>query len=374
MRLPLYSIPPDAYLFAAKLAAHGGPNEKEEPVRQWCAFELIRAYGLTVSDLSFEEEVRVGSKTYRIDILVKRNGLPWLVVECKEPQHKKHEDGLAQAISYAGSVNVSAEYAVYTNGTAWQVKRRVDGDWTAVPDIPVSGPARPLGSIDELLLTVELVSPLLHKLDEPLSSNEARVYLEALQRFFHGPNLIAVGVDHDLRFAADNLLRVISTDPKESDYCHEKLTGAARYAEIYRAKTGDGFPLPEPRNGESVFLFMPSLSASIHSMLETGQSGGGLNRTLLRMFLALLSYGREQAHADYPPLPAYLHTELRNFLAHALSLSLDVRLPDALEEKFTSDLKHYTRPAWNDLMGNEVREPRRLGPFQKIWHTLRHRG
>ena len=96
---------------------NGGLNAKEEPVRQWCAFELIRAYGLTVTELTFEKKVRVGSKIYRIGILVQRNGLPWIVVECKEPGCTKHDDGLAQAISYAGAATISAEYAVYTNGT-----------------------------------------------------------------------------------------------------------------------------------------------------------------------------------------------------------------------------------------------------------------
>ena len=108
VRLSFYSPPRAAYLFASKLSAQGGANEREEPVRQWCAFELMRAYGIMIVDLSFEEEVRVGSKIYRIDILVRRNGLPWIVVECKEPKHKKHDEGLDQAVSYAGAVTVSA--------------------------------------------------------------------------------------------------------------------------------------------------------------------------------------------------------------------------------------------------------------------------
>lgn len=63
------------------------------------------------------------------------------------------------------------------------MNRYVDGEWHDVPDIPVSGPTRPLGSIDELLRTVELVSPLLHKLDEPLAGQDARLYLKDVTNF-----------------------------------------------------------------------------------------------------------------------------------------------------------------------------------------------
>lgn len=373
MRLPFYSIPPDAYLFASKLAAHGRPNEKEEPVRQWCAFELIRAYGVTVADLSFEEEVRVGSKTYRIDILVRRNGLPWIVVECKEPKHTKHDDGVAQAMSYAGAVTISAEYAVYTNGTAWQVKRRVEGEWNAVPDIPVSGPTRPLGSIDALLLAIEEVSPLLHKLDEPLSGNDARLYLEALQVFFSGANLITAGVDHDLRIATDNLLRVLSTGPDNGHYSRDKLSVAAKFAEQFRLKSGIGFPLPEIHAGEHVGSFMNSVSGCMHPWLDSGRGVEGVNQALIRLLLSLLSYGHAQAAASYPLFPAHLHASLREFLTKAMALSMDVQVPDSLDAKLTSDMNSFTRAAWDRLVQNDNREKQENWRylFDALWTGLR---
>ncbi len=372
MRIPLYPIASDAYLFQSTVEENGGLNAKEEPVRQWCAFELIRAYGLTVTELTFEENVRVGSKTYRIDILVRRSGLPWIVVECKEPGFTKHEDGMAQAISYAGAVTISAEYAVYTNGTTWQVKRNLDGEWHAVPDIPVSGPARPLGSIDDLLRTVELVSPLLHKLDESLVGNDARLYLEALQRFFHGRNLITSGLDHNLSYAADNLLRVLSTGPKEEHYSQSKLSAAAQLAEAFRAKSGVGYPMPEMANEESVFMFMSSFAGLLHPISEAGRDVGGLNQELVRLILSLLSYGRSQADEPYPLFPSHLHTSLRGFLTKAMSLSMDVKLPEALEEEFTSDMKHFCRASWEKLVENDRyhRQEARRDFLSAVWDSL----
>ncbi len=347
-------------------------------MRQWCAFELMRAYGISITDLSFEEQVRVGSKTYRIDILVRRGGVPWIVVECKEPGFTKHDEGSAQAISYARCTTISAEYTVYTNGTSWQVKRNVNGEWNAVPDLPISGPFRPLGSIDELLRAVELVSPLLHKLDEPLAGRDARLYLDALQCFFHGRNLITAGVDHDLRSAADCLLRVLSTGPKEEHYSRSKLSVAARLAESFRAKTGIGHPLAEIQDGEPVFMFMSALAASMHSLWDAGRDIGGVNQELVRLLLSLLNYGRSQASVAYPLFPAHLHASLRGFLAKAMALSLDVQVPESLEGEFTSDMKHFCSSSWDELVRNDVNERKDMSRdfFCAIWAKLafwRHR-
>ena len=82
-RRPFYQIKPSAYLFRSDDQKAKDRLDLEEPVRQWCAFELIRAYGIQVQRLTFEAEARVGSKTYRIDILIKLKDQPWAVVECK---------------------------------------------------------------------------------------------------------------------------------------------------------------------------------------------------------------------------------------------------------------------------------------------------
>jgi hypothetical protein len=284
----------------------------------------------------------------------------------------KHDDGLNQAISYACAVSISAEYAVYTNGTAWRVKRFVDGEWIGVPDIPVTGPARPLGSVDDLLRTVALVSPLLHKLDEPLSGKDARLYLEALQGFFGSQNLVTASADHDLRAAADNLLRVLFTGPEEAHYSQSKLSNTARRAEVFRSKTGVGDTLPELQAGESVFTFMSELSASMHPLLDGGRDIGGVNQKLIRLILSLLEYGRLQTDGAYPPFPAHLHAAIREFLTTAMALSMDVHIPDAIEAEFTSDMKHYCRSGWEEVVRNDLKEEKdeRRDAIGAVWSTL----
>jgi predicted type IV restriction endonuclease len=135
MRLPYFEISPDAYLYPEKVK-ESVRKQPEEPVRQWCAYELVRAYGISVANIEFERPVRMGSRPHWIDILVLRDGKPSVVVECKKPSDRKAEKAMEQAVSYADAPDIRAEFAVVTNGTDWQVKRRIQGIWCPVPDLP----------------------------------------------------------------------------------------------------------------------------------------------------------------------------------------------------------------------------------------------
>lgn len=133
--MPFYQIMPAAYLYPDKVKAASDRKQLEEPVRQWCAYELIRTYGIAVINIEFERPVRMGSRPHWIDILVSREGKPSVVVECKKPSDRNADKALEQAVSYADAPEIQAEFAVVTNGKDWQVKRRILGKWCAVPDL-----------------------------------------------------------------------------------------------------------------------------------------------------------------------------------------------------------------------------------------------
>lgn len=359
MRGPFRQIPKEVYLFSSILGEGGGPNSREEPVRQWCAFELIRSYGIHPSDLSFEEQVKIGSKTYRIDILVKRDGSPWIVIECKEPKFKKHDKAVEQAVSYGAAEGIKAEFVVYTNGTEWRVKRWVQGAWLDVTDIPDLRQPNALGSLDALLFSIDHVAPIIHKLDEQLSGKEARIFFEALQVFFHGSNLLTHTVDPDLKFGTDNLLRVISTGPDDGNYARGKLNGAGRLFDRYIEKSGIGHTAGEIGE-ERIGMFATFIATSLDPLREAGQSTGALNDELIRLIIALLHYLRSQSASTeiYPAVPATIHEPLRRFLTKALALNLNLALPDALESEITSDAKMMCGHAWDALVAEESRHQR----------------
>jgi hypothetical protein len=82
-REPFYAISEDAYMLGKGLSTAESRDQPEEATRQWCPYELIRAYGIKITEIEFEHPVRVGSMSYRIDILVSRRGAAVVVVECK---------------------------------------------------------------------------------------------------------------------------------------------------------------------------------------------------------------------------------------------------------------------------------------------------
>jgi len=209
MRQPFYEIQTDAYLFPSKVTKSETRANLEEPVRQWCAHELLRAYGIPVSQIEFEREVRVGSRCYRIDVLISKDGNPWAVIECKEPSYSKHEVGIEQARSYANAHEINAEFIIYTNGDIWRVQRRIGSDWVAVPDLPNPPPVYTEETIVPILVAIDLLKPLLLQLDQHVVGNDAMKFLGAMQELFNGSNLITRGGEPALVNALDNLLRGI---------------------------------------------------------------------------------------------------------------------------------------------------------------------
>jgi hypothetical protein len=352
-RLPLYPIPPDAYLFKTPRTDPAKRTQLEEPVRQWSAFELMRAYGFNISDLRFEYPVKIGSKPKWIDILVLRRNRPWIVVECKEPSFAKHQVGLDQAISYANNEAIRAEFVIYTNGHTWKVQRRIQEEWSDILDIPNADSPDAENSLDDLLITIEELTPLLHKIDDPMHGEEARVFLSVMRRFFHGTNLLTRNLSRKLLFATDNLLRVLSGGLDDDHYARQKLGGAGQCFEEYRRDTGVGYELPHIGEGEHVCQYMQILMASMSSMLDRKHASPvGVHGRLIQLNLALLEYGRQQFSplARYPAITASLHETLRGFLSYILAVEMNLRLPTSLDQSLTSDMKHFCRKAWDDAL------------------------
>ena len=349
-REPFYPIKKDAYLFPTQALRAGDQQQPEEAVRQWCAYELIRAHGVRIDELEFERSVRIGSKTYRIDLLVVRRDQPWIVVECKEPNHAKPAEGMAQAISYADAQGVQAPFAVYTNGHLWHVQRRVRGQWLAVPDLPRQPNGLTGEPLTEILRAFKAMAPLLHKLDEPLSGAEAEKYLSAMQVFFCG-NLLTDGIDRELRFGTDNLLRVLAGGAEHRDYRLGKLAVARKAFESYRERAALGVELAPILGDLSVAGNSNQLHASLMHLIGGAQGNGSLDFLLLRLNVALLEYGMHQdpTKNPYPALLPNLHCAVRDFLDAALAIHLNNQLPDSLDRISVDDMRSYCQLAWDQL-------------------------
>lgn len=232
-------------------------------------------------------------------------------------------------------------------------------------------PAEPL---TELLRTIDDVAPLLHKLDASLIGRDARIFLGALQQFFHGSNILTEITDKNLRFGADNLLRVLSSEGLHPDYMRGKLSTARACFEDYRSRMRIAHQLPDMGN-EQIYSEIRFLHSSMLSMIEDTAGLPAGDRLPLRLIVALLEYGRGQHPDDpsqrFPQIAPNLHQALREYLTEAFRTQLNVAVPDTLENIWSSDMRVYCSSAWESLI-REERNALRVA-LGDLWDAIRWR-
>lgn len=87
----------------------------EEWVRQHLVNYLVEHMGYPRTLLRVEQGLSYNGLLKRADVVVyTRNGLPWLVAECKAPQYKVNAEALHQVSVY--NTSLQGEYALVTNG------------------------------------------------------------------------------------------------------------------------------------------------------------------------------------------------------------------------------------------------------------------
>ncbi len=86
----------------------------EEWVRQNFLQYLIQAKNYPASLISVEKIIRVGDLSKRYDIVVYKENLPWLIVECKESNTPVDVKVIEQVLRY--NMALAIKYFVITNG------------------------------------------------------------------------------------------------------------------------------------------------------------------------------------------------------------------------------------------------------------------
>lgn len=73
---------------------------KEEWVRQNWLNYLIKVKLYPASVMAVEKEIRMGELKKRVDILVYKNSVPWILIECKEQEVPLSEHTIQQILTY----------------------------------------------------------------------------------------------------------------------------------------------------------------------------------------------------------------------------------------------------------------------------------
>jgi hypothetical protein len=64
--------------------------------------------------IAVEKSIKLGELTKRFDILVYKNNVPWMIIECKEANEKIADKTITQLYQYQQVLN--AEYLIASNG------------------------------------------------------------------------------------------------------------------------------------------------------------------------------------------------------------------------------------------------------------------
>ena len=86
----------------------------EEWVRQNILQYLVQTCNYPNSLIAVEKTIQVGELDKRFDIVVYKNDIPWMIIECKEARVEIGEKTLQQILQYQQVLN--AQYLIITNG------------------------------------------------------------------------------------------------------------------------------------------------------------------------------------------------------------------------------------------------------------------
>lgn len=183
----------DSIIYHTKKLSKQNYTKPEEKVRAEVFARLIIEKEYPLSHIAIEVPVKMGSETKRADIVVYKNGKhqkAFIVVELKNSNQKDLREALKQALSYAGSGSLRADYALATNGKEkFALYIKEDGN-DSHDDIPPYGGNAPIWKYlrdsknnNITKITTEELKALLQKIHNYLWNGGKRNPAEAFSEF-----------------------------------------------------------------------------------------------------------------------------------------------------------------------------------------------
>ena len=350
-----YDIPESAWLFRDQSGRRRNEDAKwtpdEESVRQWCLHELIRTYGVRADCLEVERQVKVARerKPNRADIVVLRDGHPYVVIECKSRKIKTLDDAMQQAQNYASLPDMNATFAVATNGDQWLVQRRIDHDWAPVMDLPDFRHGRETADWLQILTTVNTLSPVLFWLGKTVPVKNAPAYFTALQELFAGDTEMTISTDCNLFRAADNLLRVLVSMSEYSGYTHGKLADACKGLNAFWADRSTDLDI----DSGDFWKMVHDANACVSLYLQDGKHPEIIDLAAMRLISALLAYLsglKPSRRIRYTDVTDTVQREVRNYINLSLITRFNAALPDPLDQTSLNDIHTICKPFWENFI------------------------
>ena len=106
----------------------------EEWVRQNLLQYLVQTLHYPSSLIAVEKEIKLGELSKRFDIVVYKNELPWMIIECKEAKVSLNEKTMGQILQYQQVL--TAQYLFMSNGHETMGAKIESGKLQALQNFP----------------------------------------------------------------------------------------------------------------------------------------------------------------------------------------------------------------------------------------------
>ena len=106
----------------------------EEWVRQNLLQYLVQNLQYPASLIAVEKEIKLGELSKRFDIVVYKNEMPWLIIECKEAKVTLNEKTMEQILQYQQVL--TAQYLFISNGHETMGAKIESGKLQALQNFP----------------------------------------------------------------------------------------------------------------------------------------------------------------------------------------------------------------------------------------------
>jgi hypothetical protein len=106
----------------------------EEWVRQNLLQYLVQNLQYPSSLIAVEKEIKLGELSKRFDIVVYKNELPWMIIECKEAKVALNEKTMEQILQYQQVL--TAQYLFISNGHETMGAKIESGKLQALQNFP----------------------------------------------------------------------------------------------------------------------------------------------------------------------------------------------------------------------------------------------
>lgn len=183
----------DSIIYNTKKPSKQNYTKPEEKVRAEIFARLIIEKEYPLSHIAIEVPVKMGSETKRADIVVYKNAKhqkAFIVVELKNSNQKDLREALKQALSYAGSGSLRADYALATNGKEKIALYIKEDSNDLINDIPPYGGNAPIWKYlrdsknnNITKITTDELKALLQKIHNYLWNGGKRNPAEAFSEF-----------------------------------------------------------------------------------------------------------------------------------------------------------------------------------------------